>query len=348
MNQECQTCNLNCQTCISSATNCTSCPGTNVLYNNQCYSQCPSNYYETTINGNVLSCAACNLNCSSCHGNSNNCTSCINNKILFNNTCIDNCPTHFTLVNSVCVACNSSCGNCLNNANYCTSCDSSLFLEQSSGNCLQNCNPGTFPLNQICQECNSNCLTCINTATNCLSCPTSYLLYNNVCYSKCPQNTYQSSTRENQIICVDCDPSCSSCEGDSNNCTSCPEKKILFNHSCIGNCSAQFIWLNSTCIPCNSSCKACIKNPNYCVSCSDQSLFLDSKSGFCIRKNTCSESEFYDPMSNECPSCYPSCLTCNGPSFNNCTSCKEERIFSNNSCICKNNTFDGITSCGGY
>ena len=192
------------------------------------------------------------------------------------------------------------------------------------------------------------CSNCINTSTNCTSCPQNYLLYNNICYSTCPQNTYQfMNSSENKLRCVDCNPNCISCEGEYNNCTSCSNDSQLYNHSCIKGCPDKFIGSNSSCISCNSTCTTCVNNSNYCVSCGHLNFYYDSIIGICFQKKSCGESEFFDETTDECHPCYPSCFTCNGPTFNNCTSCKKEKILLNSSCICGNNTFDEITSCGG-
>ncbi|KAL4476414.1 hypothetical protein ABPG74_010147, partial [Tetrahymena malaccensis] len=58
--------------------------------------------------------------------------------------------------------------------------------------------------------CSQNCISC--NAQGCLVCQSSYFLYNNICLSSCPSNTYQNTSSS----CKDCDSSCKTCSSSCN------------------------------------------------------------------------------------------------------------------------------------
>jgi proprotein convertase subtilisin/kexin type 5 len=59
-----------------------------------------------------VSCQACNNICKTCINNSLNCLSCNINAFLFNNTCLNKCPTGYYGNNSLCVICTSAVPSC--------------------------------------------------------------------------------------------------------------------------------------------------------------------------------------------------------------------------------------------
>ena len=141
-NSHCKTCkgyseNDNDQNCIS-------CKNENdVLYKGNCLNACPNGYYKK-----FKECYECDKSCSSCNDNPNYCTSCVegkyldeskhtcvncsdncetctkyeekeshnclsckkssNNKYLFNNNCVENCPNNTSLIDNECIIGNKS------------------------------------------------------------------------------------------------------------------------------------------------------------------------------------------------------------------------------------------------
>ena len=77
-------------------------------------------------------------------------------------------------------------------------------------------------------QCIANCYDCRDGST-CQTCESGYIKYNNKCYSTCPEKTFFASD-----TCVQCHSSCQTCSGTSSNqCTSCPSGKILWNGQCL-------------------------------------------------------------------------------------------------------------------
>ena len=86
VNNTCQYCSYSCATCIGSATTCSSCPESKVLYNGACYDKCPymmiggictfqcaAGLYKTPIN----ECKKCDSTCKTCDTHPKNCTTCV-------------------------------------------------------------------------------------------------------------------------------------------------------------------------------------------------------------------------------------------------------------------------------
>jgi hypothetical protein len=59
-------------------------------------------------------CSDCNtaVGCDTCEGEADFCTSCISPKYLFNNTCVDQCPSGYIVSGNDCIQCNSECLTC--------------------------------------------------------------------------------------------------------------------------------------------------------------------------------------------------------------------------------------------
>lgn len=89
--QGCRVCNtqngtLVCQQCFNSTYT-----SFTLLYNNQCYQNCPIATYS-----NVFTCVSCPTNCQSC--NASACQLCNINYYIYNSTCVSSCP--FPLINN--------------------------------------------------------------------------------------------------------------------------------------------------------------------------------------------------------------------------------------------------------
>lgn len=105
----CATCEgLNCDLCLS-------CPTGKNLYQQSCLIQCPFGYYSYNDSFGQV-CGVCNPSCRSCSGPlSTNCLSCNIPQYLFNNTCVDTCPSRFHYadsINYICPSCYQTCLRC--------------------------------------------------------------------------------------------------------------------------------------------------------------------------------------------------------------------------------------------
>lgn len=87
---ECNPCSKNCKSCINDNI-CTTCES-GFLNNSKCTDECPTKFFN---NPNSNSCSKCDDSCLTCSLRSNNCTTCFGSMILFENSCISQCPLGF-------------------------------------------------------------------------------------------------------------------------------------------------------------------------------------------------------------------------------------------------------------
>jgi len=344
----CQLCDSSCFSCVGGGSNqclscngayyypaetkCEACPRSLIFNNMYCLPDlytCPYGLF-TNINETNTS-MICNSNCSSicesCYGSANNCTSCAYELIMFNNTCVSQCPQgyYYGLSNATsgvykktCLNCNTDCSSCnltcqlyncqLPNcqnctmSNTCQTCIADYYLY--NGSCMSDC-PNGYTMNSntsTCDEslCSLNCLSCIN-STFCLGCNRSFFLSNNVC--------------------VACNSSCVDCNGNVNNCTSCSiaGQALFYNEtthssSCVFQCPIQYF--NETrMIPYN--CSIC---PQFCDVCNNASTCIKCATGYNYNLGSCIIECPLDLLANgtTCSNCTMGCLVCNST---NCTYC---------------------------
>ena len=256
-------------------------------------------------------CLLCSKNCSSCINNPYFCISCPNGLNLFNNTCVNTCPSGFFADNGNCSACGNFCLECKNH--QCTNCSQGYLY---NGLCQNTCS-GLITGNN-CYDCDSNCLACSINTFNCTACMSSDVFYENKCYSQCPNHTFQVNQN-----CFDCASNCFNCL-NSNSCLECESGYYLYNKSCILACPDGFYSLNKVCYSCNSFCKSC-----------DQYNCIDCLSPYYLYNGQCL---FSCPLlitvavSNICTNCSSNCLTCSNQP-DSCESCSTNLSLYNNQCI---------------
>ncbi|KAL4486105.1 hypothetical protein ABPG72_012158 [Tetrahymena utriculariae] len=364
----CQKCDPSCKECSipESSSSCSLCDinsENKYFYNNECLSQQPP---QTYCNDNFI-CNQCDSNCSSCSGSSSNCQSCVTNKYLYINQCLDIACSNNQYLNSLtktcdqtkptatyctsvsqndnnfyyCQKCDPSCQECETpgDLNSCTSCDvSSSNKYYYNKQCLPTQPLSTFcDLKFQCQDCDKNCLSCSGSSKNCQSCKNNIYLYQNQCYENPLPGTYCTSFTD----CKQCDTSCKTCIQTSTYCTSCQDQYYLFNNSCQTQkpsgvyCEQNQNFFN--CLACtNTLCQECQKNDlNKCISClSGQFLYKDN----CVQ----SQPDSTYCQDNKCYDCDTSCSSCNGPSKNNCTQCNpnQNRRLEENQCACNQGYYE--------
>ncbi|EWS75692.1 zinc finger lsd1 subclass family protein (macronuclear) [Tetrahymena thermophila SB210] len=259
----CQNCeNTRCNTCDQqNPRQCLSCKTEYPYFNDhQCLSQCQEGYFSDELN---------------------QCQSCIvlvfvqiiiipsnkiqkfakNAKILIaNNDCVENCDFYVNIATNECF---DSCPNYLlqiENPKQCQECPQ--FIQ--SRTCVLQCSSNTYidqthkKLCVVCQDqYDNNCILC--NSSKCLKCSPDFYLYQNKCYSQCPENTYFDI--EN-YICLD----------------NCNDPLVLIRHKqCSMICPSGYYKepINSQnqiiCSLCDQKCKECIKKSSFCTVCSQGS-----------------------------------------------------------------------------
>jgi hypothetical protein len=122
-----------------------------------------------------------------------------------------------------------------------------------------------------CQKCNDNCKDCDGSTDFCKSCKDKQVLslLDNKCLDSCPLGLSIYDT--NQNLCKPCDPTCGTCRGAPDFCTSCPKNMNLIEKTgkCTGSCSNnnKLVSLGGKCVPCSQQCETCVNKPDSCLSC---------------------------------------------------------------------------------
>ena len=340
----CQTCSKHCANCTN-PTKCDQCiPGFYKLPSGLCDIECTkSSYY---FNG---TCLPCHSSCKLCNGpTSSNCTQCHNDHryYLSNGQCIfkTNCQTgqYFDSRVLECRKCHETCAKCKgHDKTDCISCTSDRRLK--GGKCVnidQICQNGEYFSKDTnsCALCSPECTQCDN-ELNCLQCNVGSFLYSKhvghslmnktFCVHSCPNGYYGN---EISHICTKCSSVCATCT-DFNFCTSCVQTGVHSDNGvCPQPCASHQFYnsLTKGCESCPVNCTSCI-NSTVCTSCS-QNYFLDMF-GQCLPQ--CQNNSVQNPVTGQCETttCHETCLTCVGPKFNQCLSCRLPQLMYHNTCL---------------
>lgn len=293
-NGTCTYCSYSCASCLGTSTTCTACPLNKILYNGQCYDQCPYimiagvctfncgvGYYKVYPN----QCFACSPICTTCNNTATNCTSCVSG-FAFNGTCIQACPNNTLAIKGYCWPCDPSCFGCTGVVSTCTACAAGYV--KCGTQCLTSCYPNQYvdSLN-TCQSCNPSCNGCTN-ASFCTACANS---------SYTPVNGF----------CTGCAYPCATCTpSNKSTCITCLTGFYLVGSTCSAQCPAGSIPSNGVCVcqsgfiyqsQCTQSCPPgtlnvggnCQSCSPYCSSCSVSGACLACQSGYQL-----------DPVSQTC------------------------------------------------
>ena len=232
----------------------------------------------------------CTIPCKTCSSKTI-CNSCIENYFLVSDNCykcninckstIDgcqckNCYDGYFLSNSQCLKCSDpNCKTCVYSADNCLICKDDYYLDSNNHSCIQ---------------CPKPCNTCYN-ETICNSCKYEY---NDICYPKCPNNTYILEDKED-YKCLD-----GPLDGYY------LDKKIEKYKKCYKTCNKCEMEGNEI----NHNCKECIRNytfynkiPN-CYEICDDYYYFDELNEFHCTKN-CSDG--YNKTIIEKKSCIDEC-----------------------------------------
>ena len=180
-------CHPSCSACVNgSSLGCLNCSGTGLLYQGQCFSQCPSWTYPLGT-----TCEDCSIHCLTCR-NSILCTSCDSETFLIieQEQCVtaDQCPigTYGDELYHQCRNCDASCQTCLGpTSSDCLTCKISLGYAQKTtpgaGQCQKVvCSQGQYlnisTTKATCLSCNPECDSCnSNYPTRCTKCKKQYI-----------------------------------------------------------------------------------------------------------------------------------------------------------------------------
>lgn len=271
-NLECTSCPSSCGNCSNNLT-CTSClQGFYLTSHGDCVVVCPPN---TVSDGLLCLDVHCHHSCFTCFGSrSVNCKSCSDGLLLFNNSCIENCPPHFFQSNSTCKTCHKDCKSCEGSAeNQCLTCPSDKVLVD--GKCVLNCPTGSYRKYGLCLKCRStNCLNC-ESQDSCTQCEDGYYLLCSPlceCVAQCPLGF---AIHAASYSCQPCPANCAVCSSTSM-CLSCQHGYVYYAPSgmCLNTCpEGYYSSPNGNCVSCSPPCSTCIGLASNCSSCSTGMAF---------------------------------------------------------------------------
>jgi proprotein convertase subtilisin/kexin type 5 len=328
----CYQCNQPCASCATSANNCLSCNSSSAfpfLYNSQCFSNCPTFYYNNSINGICYSCASLAINCINCK-NASSCNICDSGFVFLNGNCYANTPNGYVNISGIAQTCTSNCATCSSVPSNCMSCSNSYYLYANT--CISLCPNGYIPISNICTACAPPCLTCVNSINICLSCNPSnspfLYLSAGACVLSCPTNTYANSST---LICETCINPCSTCSS-STICLSCVNSYSLYQYNCLSSCPIGFTSINQICMICLSPCNTCTNSQTFCTSCLTSiipSVYLSNNQ--CINGINCPSGTYPNNTIFQCTTCNTPCLSCTTAAI--CTSCIINYYLNGNVCV---------------
>ena len=289
-----------------------------------------------------------NKQCLSCYMNKNN-------RYLFNNECLTECPiyTSYNTNLNICEKCSNNCLTCAdNNINFCLSCNLSLInpnqiLLKSTGECLSECPLEYYSSiddngNKTCEKCNYSCSIC-SSYNSCVKCKDdiNYVLYKEECLENCPEGTIKQkkisdNVEDNRYKCSPCTNNCKTCYERTDFCTSCSNGLILYNNECKLVCPKGTVFNGETCIDCPVGCSECNllidSNKFICNSCNIDYILIDNSICKIKQKECLNINEFLNENNFQCEECDTSCLNCIDNKFN-CTKCTLDKSLNNGKCV---------------
>ncbi|KAL4472940.1 hypothetical protein ABPG72_007817, partial [Tetrahymena utriculariae] len=341
-----------------------SCPNTYQIISQAC--KCDSNSNETIING-VIQCQ-----CNSGYYMINN-YCCQQDQVFQNNQC-QYCQDGTYKVDSTnCGQCKNYCDICtsLTNCVKYKACPKGQIIDldqevcvpcikdlQNNIDCVYKCSTGQY-FNQI----KLTCSKCYYLNGTCLEeCPDNY--YQDQIYFTCVKCSSPFCQKCQGPLDSDCTQCyfglnldqfslCGICQTENgyfiknNKCIPCQDQclQCIDENNCIQQLQCN---LNQIYNPSIKKCQNCIldlQNQNQCVLSCKYDQFFDSYAMTCSQcfyqfndmfykcQKSCNQGFYHDDQFY-CQPCDQSCLTCNGPSPQNCISCKNDSILTKqNSCI---------------
>jgi len=344
---QCPSICLTCQLISGSTVGCISCPSGYVLLASNCFTSCPSGYFQVSLASGIKSCQQCSAQCSTCQGTASNCTQCQNNHMLPPTCTSSNCSTtsgnsSYVSTNGTCVNCNSACLTCFGGNSYeCLSCANTSILQ--NGMCLPSCPSGFIQNGSTCAICPTNCQNCtfVSNNTVCSICTSPYILSPSTdqCVLTCSQLSTSNLTYY-LTLTGQCQPcvltNCLSCIviSQTTQCQTCQTGAFYYNGQCYTTCpnGTASSYNPNSCIPCQLNCTIC--SLSSCAQCNAGYMLLN---GGCV--TACPVGYYLLQTSNSsvCSPCTSAnCFNCSSAT---CYSCKQPyTVDSNGQCT---NCIDG-------
>ncbi|EDR29702.1 hypothetical protein, conserved [Entamoeba dispar SAW760] len=286
------------------------------------------------------------------------------------------CEDGYTLVNGTCTACSiKGCEECKHGIDSCNECEDGYEWNGSTctqpvpncddfehGKCTE-CIDGYMLNGQTCEKIPiENCRKYKNGV--CVKCFGPYKPINGTCTEtiaqiiehcieydddefECEECEIGYTVDKSETKCIQCDPSCKTCEDYANKCETCNEGYYIKDHSCI-RCSIQSDTCGdykneNQCYSCNNKCNwynnACVEShctkmdvdddEAECQQCED-GYYLEEDQKICIKGDGCLEKKgdkcvkcsqgFFITSDFKCLRCSDDCKTCSNTA-SSCHSC---------------------------
>ncbi|KCV68138.1 TKL protein kinase, partial [Fonticula alba] len=353
----CATCHESCGTCYGPGPeHCLTCGAdAPLLVDGRCLATCPAGTFQSGA-----ACPPCSSTCGACSGpGAAECTACPADRVMHGHACLTSCPAgYFAEADRTCGACHGSCLACAGAAaDQCTVCPGQTYLDR--GLCVGVCPAGTFGcgVTTMCEPCGANCTECVVAAEQpgvgctpgCLACEGGFVLSPSTgeCVADCPAGEYSTGSG----TCAPCGPSCWTCLGAAEHCTSCMDPDAWLHAGdgmCLSACPAGGLVAvefpaavpplpRRMCLACPAGCERCAAGPGTpeCafgpdgeLSCPVADVCLECEAGLLVLGGACVAScpdgtfADRDAPAPACAPCHANCKTCIGPGEADCSSNK--------------------------
>ncbi|KAM8872819.1 proprotein convertase subtilisin/kexin type 5 [Synchiropus picturatus] len=222
-----------------------------------------------------------------------------------------------------------------------------LFLKFKNNTriCVSKCPRGYWGDRRRCKRCYSSCESCSGSRRDqCTACISGYHLTEgtNTCTAFCGDGFYLDHDTN---MCRRCSESCLRCTSSSV-CIECRPDMSLQGNRCRQSCTPGFYHdqQEAQCRPCHEACATCAgAGAEACTLCAEGYLIEEWR---CVP--SCSAAFYATEPSPEiadrqgiCRRCDASCLTCVGPSRQNCSSCSSGHRLENGVCVVSSLCADG-------
>eukprot|EP00043_Microstomoeca_roanoka_P015853 m.159144 g.159144 ORF g.159144 m.159144 type:complete len:1451 (-) comp16346_c0_seq3:51-4403(-) len=343
----CRPCDPLCSTCGGpEVSDCTSCQSLADAAANRCVATCPldtfasRNSTNSTFAGVSLVAAAaycypCDPLCEGCTGPSAaDCIKC--RGVIFSDVCLASCPNGTYLTGNTCAPCSVMCRDgCSGPTSY--DCFECARVRSKDGSCRSFCGEAEYADDaNVCRSCHTLCSTSEPGCSgpdpdDCHVCGGVLLTANGSCQASCPFGTYVDGSHPNipTPICTACHAACNGCVGPlATDCLTC--KVARQQGICVEACPpATFLSSSGVCLACHPECGS----TSSCVGPSAFDCRQDLGSNPQPEGNPCLHVQLDGQCIASCPvrytsnadrhcvPCHETCATCNGPAYDECTSC---------------------------
>uniref|UniRef100_H3C0R6 SPC3 n=1 Tax=Tetraodon nigroviridis TaxID=99883 RepID=H3C0R6_TETNG len=220
-----------------------------------------------------------------------------------------------------------------------------LKFKNNTRTCVSQCPRGFWGDRRRCKKCYSTCESCTGSRNDqCTSCQEGHHLVEdtNTCTAACGDGYYLDHDAN---VCRKCNQDCLRCTSSSI-CTHCSPDTSLQGTRCQQSCPPGFYHdgEEGACKPCDRACATCAgAGSTACNRCAEGYLMQEWR---CVA--SCGAGFFASEASPEtadglgvCRRCDASCLTCEGASRANCSSCSDGHSLLDGVCVVNTRCTDG-------